>query len=183
MYCQYCGSAISDDAQPCESCGRRQPAIQNPRAGAASLTVSPSASLQKRQAESFPLAVGNESDYCNEPGGPSLASDAQMRCPFCRELILAGAKKCRHCGEFLSQSLRQSRMPPAQPPQQFWNPGIAAVLSLFVPGAGQMYKGQVGAGIARLFLVVLGYFLVIVPGLILHIICIFNAHSGTVKRN
>jgi|SRR6516225_11488796 len=48
MYCQYCGSAISDHAQFCGSCGRRQPAIQNPRSGTAAKTVPPSDFLQKK---------------------------------------------------------------------------------------------------------------------------------------
>jgi hypothetical protein len=53
----------------------------------------------------LPLAIGNESDRCNEHGGPPLAPGAQAHCPFCKELILAGAKKCRHCGEFLTRTM------------------------------------------------------------------------------
>ena len=59
-----------------------------------------------------------------------------------------------------------------------WNPGTAAVLSLFVPGAGQIYKGRLAAGILWLIVVIGGYLLVIVPGVILHIICIYKAYSG-----
>lgn len=47
--------------------------------------------------------MGNNSDYCDEHGGPHLPVNAQIRCPFCRELILAGAQKCRFCGEFLKR--------------------------------------------------------------------------------
>jgi TM2 domain-containing membrane protein YozV len=57
--------------------------------------------------------------------------------------------------------------------------GVAAVLSLFLPGAGQMYKGHVGMGIAWLIIVVIGYVALIVPGLILHLICILQAASAT----
>src|SRR5579862_7943846 len=52
----------------------------------------------------IPLAIGNETDFCSEHGGPSLLPEAQMRCPFCSELILATAKKCKHCGEFVDRS-------------------------------------------------------------------------------
>ena len=55
--------------------------------------------------------------------------------------------------------------------------GVAAVLSLFIPGAGQMYKGRVGQGLVWLFFTVIGYFMVVIPGLILHLICIFHAAS------
>lgn len=63
------------------------------------------------------------------------------------------------------------------PPQSQWNPGIAAVLSLVIPGAGQMYKGQVGKGLFYLFIVIIGYTLFVIPGLILHIFCIINAKN------
>jgi TM2 domain-containing membrane protein YozV len=55
--------------------------------------------------------------------------------------------------------------------------GVAAVLSLFIPGAGQMYKGRVGQGIVWLIFTVIGYFMMIIPGIILHLICIFHAAS------
>jgi len=88
------------------------------------------------------------------------------------------AKKCKHCGEFFDPALRQKRMP------QAWNPGVAAVLSLVIPGAGQMYKGQIGPGIWWLIGTVAGYCAFVVPGLILHIVCIYKAYSDDpVKAN
>src|SRR5258706_15574793 len=51
------------------------------------------------------LAMGNETDFCSEHGGPSLSPDATVRCRFCSEVILASAKKCKHCGEFLSREI------------------------------------------------------------------------------
>ncbi len=41
-----------------------------------------------------------------------------------------------------------------------------------------MYKGKIGEGIAWLIFVVIGYLLMIIPGLILHLVCIFNAAKG-----
>jgi len=65
-----------------------------------------------------------------------------------------------------------------QPPIQKWSPGIAAVLSFFVPGLGQLYKGQILNGIVWFFFVGFGYLALILPGLILHLLCIVGAASG-----
>lgn len=54
------------------------------------------------------------------------------------------------------------------PPVQRWSPGLAAVLSFFVPGLGQLYKGQIINGIVWFFLVGLGYLALVLPGLVLH---------------
>lgn len=106
------------------------------------------------------------------------------KCPYCAETIHADALKCKHCGEILDESLKTSRQQQAPtivlPEQKVrkWSPGVAALLSFLIPGAGQMYKGNVGAGLLWLIFVVIGYFLVTVPGIILHLICIFAAASG-----
>ncbi|MDQ3817888.1 MAG: hypothetical protein M3362_09370, partial [Acidobacteriota bacterium] len=68
------------------------------------------------------------------------------------------------------------------PAQQVWSPGVAAILSFFIPGVGQMYKGRVGEGILWLIFTPIGYVLLILPGLILHIICIINAAQGDPHR-
>jgi TM2 domain-containing membrane protein YozV len=65
-----------------------------------------------------------------------------------------------------------------QPPVQRWSPGLAAVLSFFVPGLGQLYKGQILNGIVWFFLVGMGYLALILPGLILHFFCVLGALSG-----
>jgi TM2 domain-containing membrane protein YozV len=54
------------------------------------------------------------------------------------------------------------------------SPAVAAALSLIVPGAGQLYAGRPVSAIVWFTLVVLGYML-IVPGLVLHMLCIAAA--------
>ncbi|MGB7923044.1 MAG: hypothetical protein WCF57_07345 [Pyrinomonadaceae bacterium] len=105
-------------------------------------------------------------------------SQETKECPCCAEIILAKAIKCRHCGEMLDG------LPVSVPddveddtPRRLWSPGVAALLSVVIPGAGQMYRGKVGAGLLWLVCVSLGY-IFIVPGVILHVVCIINAASG-----
>lgn len=59
-----------------------------------------------------------------------------------------------------------------------WSPGIAALLSFLIPGAGQIYKGRVLEGLVWFVAVTIGYFLLLFPGLFLHFICILTAASG-----
>jgi TM2 domain-containing membrane protein YozV len=58
------------------------------------------------------------------------------------------------------------------------NAGVAALLSLVVPGAGQLYTGRPLSAIAWFAIVTLGYVLLIIPGLMLHILCIASAASS-----
>jgi TM2 domain-containing membrane protein YozV len=59
----------------------------------------------------------------------------------------------------------------AQPPSNV----VAAVLSLLIPGAGQMYKGRVALGFLWLVLTLLAYVTLLLPGMLLHFLCIFQA--------
>ena len=59
-----------------------------------------------------------------------------------------------------------------------WSPGLAAVLSFFLPGLGQLYKGQIINGIVWFFMVMCGYAALIVPGVVLHFFCVLGALNG-----
>ena len=56
------------------------------------------------------------------------------------------------------------------------DPSTAAFLSFLIPGWGQMRRGKTIQGLIWLVVVIAGYFLVIIPGLILHIICMMEAY-------
>jgi hypothetical protein len=58
------------------------------------------------------------------------------------------------------------------------NPAVAGALSLLVPGAGQLYAGRPIAGVSWFVAVTLGYLMLIVPGVLLHILCIASAVSA-----
>jgi TM2 domain-containing membrane protein YozV len=60
------------------------------------------------------------------------------------------------------------------------SPLVAAALSLFVPGAGQLYAGNVLSALLWFLLVTAGYTLIL-PGLILHLFCIAAA-AGAARR-
>ncbi|HEY0190227.1 MAG TPA: hypothetical protein VGC42_03845 [Kofleriaceae bacterium] len=62
------------------------------------------------------------------------------------------------------------------------SPLLAAVLSFLVPGAGQLYSGNVMTAILWFVLVGAGYFLIL-PGIFLHLICIATAASAAHRLN
>jgi hypothetical protein len=95
-------------------------------------------------------------------------------CPECHKEISSAAASCPGCGHPMMASVPLV----LSAPQPKWSGGIAAVLSLIIPGAGQMYKGQVANGLVWLIFVIAGYFMLIIPGLILHLFCIIGAASG-----
>jgi hypothetical protein len=64
-----------------------------------------------------------------------------VRCPYCKEEILAGAEKCKHCGEFLAIPEKSN--------------ALAGCLGLFLGPVGLWYKGHWAAGFAWLAMAVL----------------------------
>lgn len=101
------------------------------------------------------------------------ARSAARFCPFCTEVIAADAKKCKHCGEYLDPVLREQQtlnaLARSGASRTVASPGVAGLLSFLVPGLGQIYREQVGKGIAWFVVVLIGYAALIVPGLVLHL--------------
>jgi len=61
-------------------------------------------------------------------------------------------------------------------------PALAALLSLLIPGAGQLYAGRPAAAVVWFFSVMIGY-LLIIPGLFLHVLCIASAAGSAHRLN
>ncbi|MCY1017388.1 hypothetical protein [Pyxidicoccus sp. MSG2] len=59
-----------------------------------------------------------------------------------------------------------------------FNPLVAGVLSVLIPGLGQLYKGQLIRALVWFCVVGIGYFLLVVPGIILHVLCVAGAAFG-----
>ena len=65
-----------------------------------------------------------------------------------------------------------------EPPVRRWRPGLAGLMSLFLPGLGQLYKGQWLNAVAWFLVVAAGYAALVIPGILLHVCCILGACSG-----
>ena len=58
------------------------------------------------------------------------------------------------------------------------HPGIAAVLSFFIPGLGQLYAGRLMAAALWFLGTALAYWAVLLPGFLAHALCIWSAYHS-----
>jgi TM2 domain-containing membrane protein YozV len=58
------------------------------------------------------------------------------------------------------------------------SPGIAAVLSVLLPGLGQVYAGRLFAGALWFLGTAAAYSLILVPGFLVHAVCIWSAYQS-----
>jgi TM2 domain-containing membrane protein YozV len=73
-------------------------------------------------------------------------------CPKCGKEVTEEMNVCPYCGNPLKVMPTQREMPVSRVTAGTKNSGLATVLSLIIPGLGQMYAGQIGRGLLFLFI-------------------------------
>jgi hypothetical protein len=58
------------------------------------------------------------------------------------------------------------------------SPGISAVLSVLMPGLGQVYAGRLLAGAIWFLCTAAAYSLILVPGFLVHTVCVWSAYAS-----
>lgn len=104
-------------------------------------------------------------------------------CPTCAEDLVDQAPSCSSCGTPVPSWVPRPApavhvAPMARPNQRRWRPADM-ILLLLVPSAGQISKGYILSGAAWFLAVYVGYLCLIVPGIVLHVLCV---RSGMTLR-
>jgi TM2 domain-containing membrane protein YozV len=73
-------------------------------------------------------------------------------CPKCGKEVTEEMNVCPYCGNPLKVMPAYTQAPSSRVSVGTKNSGLAAVLSLIIPGVGQMYAGQIGRGLLFLFI-------------------------------
>lgn len=122
-------------------------------------------------------------------------------CPECgKPLANEAANFCDNCGAKLSAAPTITVQPPksgaagssasAAPepvtlvqPVEEKSTAVAAICSLVIPGLGQVYDGKLERGFLIFFGTVIGFFLLIIPGLCVWAFGIYDAYDIACKMN
>ena len=67
---------------------------------------------------------------------------------------------------------------PLGPVARVPTPGLAAVLSVFIPGLGHIYAGRLGAGLLWFLAASFGYWAILVPGFLIHVASVYFAYQS-----
>jgi hypothetical protein len=104
-------------------------------------------------------------------------------CSSCGAPVPETAKFCNECGARLTDRVFAGQLPPAQDAGGEKSTFLAVAGSTFVPGLGQVYEGNILKGYLVFFGTFFGFFLLIVPGLIIWLYGIYDAYSTADRMN
>jgi Rubrerythrin len=131
---------------------------------------------------------------------------ASNYCPNCGETALReNAKFCPNCGEpyymeenqfensrYRNSQTDYSRQPTISNPANQYNaqqnikqksPFLALILSFLWTGLGQLYNGKFAKGICFQIALAIGLCMLIIPGVIVWVICLWDAYNDSEKMN
>jgi TM2 domain-containing membrane protein YozV len=108
-------------------------------------------------------------------------------CPNCGKNTPEG-KFCESCGAALQAppvAPVAQQVPPAAPAgvKKEKNVALAAIASFLCSGLGQVYNGQLGKGLAIYLGALIGYFIFVIPGVLVWIYGIYDAYTTAKKMN
>jgi len=107
-------------------------------------------------------------DICPHCGHRSLEEHPRF-CSACGGPMDSSCTPTGSCSEILHENEK--------------NPQIAVFCSSLIPGLGQVYNGETLKGFVFLFGTLLGLFLILIPGLIMWIYSMYDAHITAGKMN
>lgn len=142
--CPECGASNKSQAQWCNQCLTKfappaPPAAAAPKASAASPAGDPVAP------EKSPRRVSGEVTQAVGAGSVTVAEDGiSWTCARCDSTNDLEENVCGVCGARFADAIR-----PEQEPRPARDANMAALISLFMPGAGHAYLGMWGEALAR----------------------------------
>ncbi len=104
-------------------------------------------------------------------------------CSTCGAPVPETAKFCNECGARLPGPVSPGQPEPAQDAGGQKSTFLALAGSTFVPGLGQVYEGNILRGYLVFLGTIFGFFLFIVPGLVIWLYGIYDAYSTADRMN
>ena len=149
------------------------------------VTTASTISIEETVSEDFTNKESNNTKFCSNCG-KSIDINAEI-CPECGVRVSNTQKTekfCSNCGKSIdinAEICPKCGVRVANPPNSLdKNPALAAILSFFVCGLGQIYNGELGKGLGLLigFWICIALSLLILPILIAVVLWIYGIYDA-----
>ena len=105
-------------------------------------------------------------------------------CPACGKALASESSNfCDGCGMKVEPSAPNLQQKSDAPVNEEKNPILAVICSFFIPGLGQVYDGHTARGIAFFFGTLIGFFLLVIPAIIIWLYGMYDAYTLADKMN